>query len=193
MKGIIFKQKNFTFWEFKIFIYIIVRVLLFLPYAILTRPVKIIEHPSENVIRKNPKPCPDYVIRTTSMYKRKFTPHFTVLFFTLSLFLSHLSQIPNYKTQSKLVFSCSKGPSFQSLINIKWKVSSISLCMQVNCTFFFSSARQQSGLRFPYRIVAIQKIKCGNTQYDFWSSVLCCVCADFVLCILQKLPPLLSM
>jgi len=49
---------------------------------------------------ENFKPCPDYIFRTASKYKRKFTPNFTVSLFTFSLSL--LSQIPNYKNPTKI-------------------------------------------------------------------------------------------
>jgi len=82
----------------------------------------------------NFKPCPDYIFRTASKYKRKFTPNFTISLFTFSLPL--LSQILNYKNPTKIGVFLLKRTTFQPLINIQWKVSSISLCMQVNFPIF---------------------------------------------------------
>ena len=104
----------------------------------------------------------DYLFQTYSMYKRKFTS--PILQFQFLLFLSlPLIQNPNHKYPTKIGVFLLKRIAFQPLINIKWKVSSISLCMQVICTFFFPSALKQSGFRFPDYIVAIRKIKSENT------------------------------
>jgi len=73
-----------------------------------------------------------------------------------------------------------KRTAFQSLTNITWKVSSISVCMQVICSVFFSCVLKQFKIRFQDCVVAIQKINFGNTQYSFWPSVLYC----FVLIVL---------
>ena len=85
----------------------------------------------------NSKSCPDYIFRTSLKYKRKFTPQiYRFTFYSLSP-PSLLSQISNYKNPTKIGVFLLKRTAFQPLINIKWKVSSISLCMQVNCTVFF--------------------------------------------------------
>jgi len=120
--------------------------------------------PLRNTKSENSKSCPDYIFRTASKYKWKFTPNFTVSLFTFSLSL--LSQIPNNKSPTKIGVFLLKRTAFQPLINIKWKVSLISLCMQVNFTVFFSSALRQSRFPFSDMFVAIRKIKSENTQND---------------------------
>jgi hypothetical protein len=91
----------------------------------------------------NSKPCSDYIFRTASKYKRKFTPNFKVSPISLSLSLSLplspslLSQISNLKNPTKIGVFLLKKITFQPLINIQWMVSSISLCMEVNFPVFF--------------------------------------------------------
>jgi len=59
----------------------------------ITRPTKRLKCPFDYIIRKNTKCNPDYVIRTASIYIRKFTsPILQFYSFNFSLSLSPLSQ-----------------------------------------------------------------------------------------------------
>jgi hypothetical protein len=95
--------------------------------------------PSYYEIRNNTIACPEYIIRTFSIYIRKITlPKVTVLHF--HFFTFSLSLIPKSEPH-KFVQSWNFLPkiiTFDGLTNTKVKVSHDSLCMKVNWLVFFS-------------------------------------------------------
>ena len=149
-----------------------IRVLLFPPYAFLTRSVKIIKLLSEKL-----KTGPDYIFWTDSKYKRKFTPHFySFTFYLLSL---SLPLIPNSKPKksNQNRWNLAQTGRISTLINITWKVSSFSLWIHVICTVFFLlhwCNPENKFLKHPKYVLIV-------------SFVLFCV-----VCVLQKVHPLLN-